>query len=264
MPAAMMRWSNEYPARHPRPRRRGHRMRRRELMLLLGGAALPPLLARAQSPDRLRRIGVLTTFGEDDPLAQRWISAFRKELDQAGWREGRDVEFDYGWAADNADRLRSFAKQLVKWRPDVIFAVTTPAVAALLKETRTNSDRVRSSFRPAWQRLRQAAVAPGRQCHRLHRHQHRTVSGRKMGAARQGDFARDPARCDALQSSDCPVCRLFLAAFRGRRPRMGRTHECRPGQQHSRYRSRDEPLLQLSQAAPLSSYPMPSRSTTAT
>ncbi len=106
-------------------------------MLLLGGAALPPLLARAQSPDRLRRIGVLTTFGEDDPLAQRWISAFRKELDQAGWREGRDVEFDYGWAADNADRLRSFAKQLVKWRPDVIFAVTTPAVAALLKETRT-------------------------------------------------------------------------------------------------------------------------------
>jgi putative ABC transport system substrate-binding protein len=112
-------------------------MRRRNLLAFCAGAALSPVLAGAQSPDRMRRIGVLATFGEDDGLAQRWIGAFRKELDEAGWREGRDVEIDYGWAADDAGRLRSLAKQLVKRRPDVIFAVTTPAVAALLKETRT-------------------------------------------------------------------------------------------------------------------------------
>jgi putative tryptophan/tyrosine transport system substrate-binding protein len=112
-------------------------MRRRRVLAFFTGAALSPILAGAQEQDRVRRIGVLTTFSEQDPLAQRWIGAFRKELDQAGWREGRDVEFDYGWAADDAGRLHSFAKKLVKERPAVIFAVTTPAVAALLKETRT-------------------------------------------------------------------------------------------------------------------------------
>ncbi len=112
-------------------------MRRRRVLAFVASAALSPVLAGAQPPDRIRRIGVLTTFSENDPLAQRWIGAFRKGLDEAGWREARDVEFEYSWAADDAGRLHSLAKQLVKRVPDVIFAVTTPAVAALLKETRT-------------------------------------------------------------------------------------------------------------------------------
>jgi len=112
-------------------------MRRRRLLAFFAGAAFSPVLAGAQAPDRMRRVGVLTTFGEDDPLAQRWIGAFRKALDEAGWRQGQNIEIDYGWAAGDAGRLRNFAKQLVKRQPDLIFAVTTPAVAALLKETRT-------------------------------------------------------------------------------------------------------------------------------
>lgn len=111
-------------------------MRRRSVLAFFAGAVLSPRSAGAQSADRMRRIGVLTTFGEGDGLARRWIEAFRKGLDEAGWREGRDLEIDYGWAADDPGRLQSLANQLVKRRPDVIFAVTTPAVAALLKETR--------------------------------------------------------------------------------------------------------------------------------
>ncbi len=112
-------------------------MRRRRVLAVFAGVALSPVLTGAQSADRMPRISVLATFGEDDPLAQRWIGAFLKALDEAGWREGRDVEIDYGWAADDAGRLQSFAKKLVQERPAVFFAVTTPAVAALLKETRT-------------------------------------------------------------------------------------------------------------------------------
>ena len=112
-------------------------MRRRRLLAFFAGAAFSPVLAGAQAPDRMRRVGVLTTFGEEDPLAQRWIGAFRKALDEAGWRQGQNIEIDYGWAAGDAGRLRNFAKQLVKRQPDLIFAVTTPAVGALLKQTRT-------------------------------------------------------------------------------------------------------------------------------
>jgi putative ABC transport system substrate-binding protein len=110
-------------------------MRRRKVLAFCAGAAMLPLAARGE-PDRRRRIGILTTFAEDDPLAQRWIGAFRKRLGEAGWREGGDLQIDHRWAAGDAGQLRGFAKQLVKDRPDVIFAVTTPAVAALLNKTR--------------------------------------------------------------------------------------------------------------------------------
>ena len=106
---------------------------RRELLAALGGAAA----ARAQQSGGMRRIGVLTTFSDRDALAEGWLAAFRKGLDELEWRDGRNVQIDYRRAAGDADRLRAFAKELVARQPDVIFAVTTPAVAALLAETRT-------------------------------------------------------------------------------------------------------------------------------
>jgi putative ABC transport system substrate-binding protein len=112
-------------------------MRRREFITLLGGAVAWPVGARAQQPARMRRIGVLTTFGDSDALAQGWDAAFRKRLDESGWHDSRNVQIDHRWAAGNADRLQAFAKELVVLQPDVIFAVTTPTVAALLRETRT-------------------------------------------------------------------------------------------------------------------------------
>jgi ABC-type uncharacterized transport system substrate-binding protein len=115
---------------------------RRELVALIGGAAAVASVARpsaagAQPAGATRRIGVLTTFSDQDVLARGWDAAFRKGLDAAGWHEGRNVRIDYRWAAGDADRLRAFAKELVASHPDTIFAVTTPAVAALLRETRT-------------------------------------------------------------------------------------------------------------------------------
>jgi putative ABC transport system substrate-binding protein len=111
---------------------------RRGFITLLGGAGVAwPFAARAQQPERVRRIGVLTTFGDSDALAQGWDAAFRKGLDESGWHDGRNVEMDYRWAAGDADRLQTFAKELVALQPNVIFAVTTPTVAALLRETRT-------------------------------------------------------------------------------------------------------------------------------
>jgi putative ABC transport system substrate-binding protein len=113
-------------------------MRRRALVAAIAAAAAWPLAnAATKQPNRIRRIGVLTTFAEDDPLAQHWMAAFRGGLEEAGWREGPGLQIDYRWAAGDAGRLRSFAKLLVKERPDVILAVTTPAVAALLNETRS-------------------------------------------------------------------------------------------------------------------------------
>jgi putative tryptophan/tyrosine transport system substrate-binding protein len=109
-------------------------MRRREFVALLGGAAAWPLAAGAQNADGVRRIAVLTTFSDKDTLAQGWLAAFRKGLAE---RDGRNVRVDYRWAVDDADKLRAYARELVALQPDVVFAVTTPAVAALLRETHT-------------------------------------------------------------------------------------------------------------------------------
>ena len=112
-------------------------MKRREFITLLGGAAAWPLAARAQQPERMRRIGVLTTFAENDATVQSWQAAFRKRLEEAGWQDGRNIKIDYRWAAGDADRLRIFAAELVELKPDLIFAQTTPATAAVVRQTRT-------------------------------------------------------------------------------------------------------------------------------
>ena len=112
-------------------------IKRREFITLLGTTAAWPLAARAQQPERIRRIGVLTTFAENDATVQSWHAAFRKRLEEAGWRDGRNIKIDYRWAAGDADRLRIFAAELVELKPDLIFAQTTPATAAVVRQTRT-------------------------------------------------------------------------------------------------------------------------------
>jgi hypothetical protein len=73
--------------------------RRREVITLLGGAAAWPLAARAQQPDRVRRIGVLMSVPESDPEGQAWLGTFSKGLHQLGWTAGRNIRLDYRWAA---------------------------------------------------------------------------------------------------------------------------------------------------------------------
>ena len=111
-------------------------MRRREFIAALGGAAAWPLMARAQQPERMRRIGVLMAFDENDPKTKDWLSSFTQGLADLGWADGRTVRTDVRWAAGNVDRMRTFAKELIDLKPDVILAGTTPATAALQRETR--------------------------------------------------------------------------------------------------------------------------------
>jgi putative ABC transport system substrate-binding protein len=85
-------------------------MRRREFITLLGGAAAAwPLAARAQQPERTRRIGVLMGGAGTDPVEQARLAAFLGGLQQLGWTDGRNVRIDIRWPAGSADRYRTYA-----------------------------------------------------------------------------------------------------------------------------------------------------------
>jgi len=112
-------------------------MRRRDFIAGLGSAAAWPLAARAQQGDRVRRIGVLMPYDENDPLAKTLISAFIQALAGLGWTDGRNVRMDLRWYGDDINRIRALAQELVGLQPDIILADTTPATAAVQRETRT-------------------------------------------------------------------------------------------------------------------------------
>jgi putative ABC transport system substrate-binding protein len=113
-------------------------MRRREFITLLGGAAAGwPLAAPAQQAERMRRIGVLIPLAENDTEGQAEVTAFRERLRRLGWINGRSARIEIRWAAGDVGRIRTYAKELVALRPDVILARTTPVTAALLQETHT-------------------------------------------------------------------------------------------------------------------------------
>ena len=113
-------------------------MRRRDFIkVIVGSATFWPFAARAQQPDRARRIGVLMGFAESDPTAQSWVAAFRDALAKLGWSEGNNLRVELRWGAADPDRIRTLAKELVDLRPDVIFGQSTPVISALSRETRT-------------------------------------------------------------------------------------------------------------------------------
>jgi putative ABC transport system substrate-binding protein len=113
-------------------------VKRREFITLLGGAAAAwPLAARAQQPERMRRIGVLMGWNERDREAQSNLAAFVQELGQLGWTDGRNMRIYYRWSNGDVNRMQVFAKELAGLAPDAILAHTTPVTAALQQETRT-------------------------------------------------------------------------------------------------------------------------------
>jgi putative ABC transport system substrate-binding protein len=112
-------------------------MRRRDFIKVIGGGAVGwPLVASAQQPDRMRRVGVLMAFAEDDPQSKARLAAFRQGLEKRGWLEGRDVRIDTRFAPGGT-QAQVLAKELVALQPDVILAHSTPVTAALQRESRT-------------------------------------------------------------------------------------------------------------------------------
>ncbi len=113
-------------------------MRRRDFILLLGGAAAAsPLgaLARPKS-DPPRRVGVLMSVAESDPISKSEVAAFQNSLAKLGWMEGTNLQTELRWAAGDPDKIRAFAKELIDLRPDAILVRNTPAVRALVSEAR--------------------------------------------------------------------------------------------------------------------------------
>ena len=109
-------------------------MRRRDFIRTISGVvAAWPIVAQAQQPERVRRIGVLMPGTADDAELKVRIAAFQHELRELGWTDGRNVRFDYRWGMGDADRIRSYAAELATLAPDVIMADGSAAVGALVR-----------------------------------------------------------------------------------------------------------------------------------
>src|SRR6202048_4057517 len=117
----------------------GEAMRRRDLVKGIVGSTVGwPLAARAQQPERVRRMGVLMASAADDSENQARMAAFLQGLAQLGWIDGRNVRIDTRWATTNADDLRRQAAELAALATDVDLAASgTSTVAPLLQATRT-------------------------------------------------------------------------------------------------------------------------------
>jgi ABC-type uncharacterized transport system substrate-binding protein len=109
-------------------------MRRREFILILGGAATLASLglhpAWAQQDGRIRRIGMVVPGAQDSRASQLAFAALREGLARLGWIEGRNLRIDPRYAAEDPERIRSAAVELASLAPDVMIttASTTPAV----------------------------------------------------------------------------------------------------------------------------------------
>jgi putative ABC transport system substrate-binding protein len=112
-------------------------MNRRDFIAGLGGAAAWPLAVRAQQRGRVRRIGVLMPYDENDPVSKSYLSTFTKALADLGWTDGRNVRMDLRWGGDDINRIRALARELVGLQPDIILTSGTPETVALQRETRT-------------------------------------------------------------------------------------------------------------------------------
>jgi putative ABC transport system substrate-binding protein len=112
-------------------------MRRRDFIAGLGSAAVWPVVARAQQPDRVRRIGVLMPFDENYPAAMTTVSAFTQALAHLGWTDGRNVRMDLRWPGLDPNQIRVLAHELVGLQPLIMLTNGFAATVAVQEATRT-------------------------------------------------------------------------------------------------------------------------------
>ena len=168
-------------------------MRRREFITLLGGAAGWPMAAWALEADRMRRVGVLIGFPENDKEAQSRVAAFQQGFKELAWTEGSNVRIDYRWAGSNLDRLQLYAAELLALTPDVVLTANTLTLATLQKATRSIPIVFVQVTDPGRWSLRRELVAPWRQHNRLH--VIRVFDCRQVAGVTQRDYAEYQA-CD--------------------------------------------------------------------
>ena len=112
-------------------------MRRREFIAGLGSAAAWPVVVRPQQGERVRRIAVLLSGDENDPLYKPFLSAFAQALADLGWTDGRNVRMDPRWGGGDTNRIRALARELVGLQSDIIVTGTSQATIAVQRETQT-------------------------------------------------------------------------------------------------------------------------------
>jgi putative ABC transport system substrate-binding protein len=113
-------------------------MKRREVIKLIGGAAATwPIAARALEDQRARRIGVLSGLAEDDPESLARREAFEQALKTLNWANGSNLRIDYRWAANDPERIRKFATEIVALEPDVILTSGNIVVTPMMQATST-------------------------------------------------------------------------------------------------------------------------------
>jgi len=137
-------------------------MRRRSFITLLGGTvAAWPLAARAQQPERMRRIGVLMNTGADEPESQARLAAFMQGLQELGWAVGRNMRIDYRWSGGDVAHLRKDATELVALHPEVILAGVGGTTSALHQVTRTVSIVMTQAVDPVGNGFIDSLARPG-------------------------------------------------------------------------------------------------------
>jgi putative ABC transport system substrate-binding protein len=113
-------------------------MNRREVITILGAAAVSwPVVARAQQPERMRRIVFLHALAENDREAKVRVIAFQQGLEALGWAEHHNVQIEHRFLSGNFDRIQAYAGDLVSSAPDLFVASSSPVLAALKQATRT-------------------------------------------------------------------------------------------------------------------------------
>jgi putative ABC transport system substrate-binding protein len=110
-------------------------MRRRDFISLLGGALAWPVDARAQQPERMRRIGVFMPYSANDAQAQARNAAFLQGSEQLGWTVGRNIQIEYRWSAGSADATRKDVRELIALAPAVILTAGSDGMGPLLQAT---------------------------------------------------------------------------------------------------------------------------------
>ena len=191
-------------------------MRRREFIMLLGGAVAWPLAARAQERERPRRIAVLMGYAESGSSGQALIAAFRDGLQKFGWTEGHNTRIDIRWAApDDAESIRT---RRATTRSHYFEHHTHHSSA-----TTTNANHPHhfsGAFRSGRQRLRRELLATWRQRHRVQRFGADTDG--QAGGTAQGDCAACWQDRDAVQPGVSAIYRILAESLQSHRCAVGR------------------------------------------